>query len=180
MTKNVCLFLSLFVLVMFLSPAIGSDTVKIGYIDFRRATKQSEAGKKALERLSEKFARQEQKLRKMGEEVKALEDVLINPAMMTSAQMDKKHREYRRKRRDLENYINDYQEERTRAQAEALAPIEGDIAKVVEKIAKEENFTLVFDPTLLVAIHAPNAIDLTDKVIQAYNQQQRTKKQSKK
>ncbi|HIC91746.1 MAG TPA: OmpH family outer membrane protein, partial [Syntrophaceae bacterium] len=80
---------------------------------------------------------------------------------------------------DYRDAFTDFQEELAEAQREAVMPIQQDIVNLVRKIAKEEGFTLIYDPQIMgPAIYAPNAIDLTDRVIKIYNKQKTMKKTS--
>jgi outer membrane protein len=177
MKKTISLLLAICGLILFLQPAIRAEAIKIGTIDIQRAALESAAGKMAIETLRKKFKRQDTELQRKAAELRKLEDELRNPAMLTLDQRKNKDKEYRRKGRDYRDSLNDFQEELTDAQMEAMAPIQRDIMNLLKKIADEEGFALIIDPKLVgPAMYAPNAIDLTDRVIEDYNKQQSGKK----
>lgn len=177
MKKTISLLLAICGLILFLQPAIGAEAIKIGTIDIQRAALESVAGKMAIETLRKKFERQDMELQRKAAELRKLEDELRNPAMLTLDQRKNKDKQYRRKGRDYRDSLNDFQEELTDAQMEAMAPIQRDIMNLLKKIADEEGFALIIDPKLVgPAMYAPNAIDLTDRLIEDYNKQQSGKK----
>lgn len=170
MAKRICLILGVLSLILSLNPALAADAIKIGMIDINTAALNSDAGRKVLEGLRRRFAKQDEDLRRRAEELRKLEDELRNPAMLTPQQRHQKDKEHQRKWRDYRDAFTDFQEELAEAQREAVMPIQQDIVNLARKIADEEGFTLIYDPQIMgPAIYAPNAIDLTDRIIETYN-----------
>lgn len=177
MAKRICLILGVLSLILFLNPALAADAIKIGMIDINTAALESEVGRKALEGLRRQFAKRDEDLKRKAEELRKLEDELRNPAMLTLEQRRQKDKEYQRNLRDYRDAFTDFQEELAEAQREVVMPIQQDILDLARKIADEEGFTLIYDPQLMgLAIYVPNAIDLTDRIIETYNKQKTTKK----
>lgn len=177
MAKRICLILGVLSLILFLNPALAADAIKIGMIDINTAALESEAGRKALEGLRRQFAKRDEDLKRKAEELRKLEDELRNPAMLTLEQRRQKDKEYQRNLRDYRDAFTDFQEELAEAQREVVMPIQQDILDLARKIADEEGFTLIYDPQLMgLAIYVPNAIDLTNRIIETYNKQKTMKK----
>ena len=172
MAKRICLMLGILSVILFLNPAMAADAIKIGMVDINTAALNSDVGRKALEGLRKRFAKQDEDLKRRAEELRKLEDELRNPAMLTPEQRHQKDKDYQRKWRDYRDAFTDFQEGVTKAQREAVMPIQQDIVNLVRKIADEEGFTLIYDPQIMgPAIYVPNAIDLTDRIIETYNKQ---------
>ena len=52
---------------------------------------------------------------------------------------------------------------------EMIGRIQSEVNKVVEDIGKKEGFLLILERRECGAVYYPDSIDLTDKVIDAYN-----------
>jgi len=49
--------------------------------------------------------------------------------------------------------------------------IKGDVFQIVEEIGKREGYLLILERRVGGVVYAPNAIDITDRVIETYNKQ---------
>jgi outer membrane protein len=80
------------------------------------------------------------------------------------------------KARDFHNKVNDFNElQRTYAgdfkkfEAEKLKKIQDAVTGVLEKIAKKEGYTIIFERSRV--LYHEDAVDLTDELIQLYDKQ---------
>ena len=67
--------------------------------------------------------------------------------------------------------MQDSQEEVKKKENELTAEILKDLRRIIYEIAKEENYTIVFEKAEGLILYADKTIDLTDKVIQRYNKE---------
>jgi outer membrane protein len=54
-------------------------------------------------------------------------------------------------------------------QVQLLQPIQKKITEVVAELGKQDGFTLIFDRTAQGLVYAPDALDVTDLVIERLN-----------
>ena len=73
-----------------------------------------------------------------------------------------------RKTRGLQYLLGDLNEDLRRAQEKERMLKE--LGKVIEKIGSEENFTLIVEKRAGGVLYRADSIDITDKVIKAYEQ----------
>jgi outer membrane protein len=111
--------------------------------------------------------------KKLDEEVKdlqKLEEEFKKQSLMLSldAQGIKK-REVEGKKRYIQFLRNDFSQEMKETDLENSRKILKELEKIVGKIAKDEGYTLIFERKGVGLIYAAEAIDITDKVIKAYD-----------
>ena len=88
--------------------------------------------------------------------------------MLSMDAEDDKRRSIERKTRELQYLLGDLNEDLRRAQEKERMFKE--LGKVMEKIGSEENFTLIVEKRAGGVLYRADSIDITDKVIQAYEQ----------
>lgn len=170
MTKTFGLFVSITFMFFFLTPVFCADPVKIGVIDVLKLQEQSKAFQKIRQDLKKKFDVLEEKLNKEREEVIKLEQELKKQSMMLSldAKQDKR-RDLEKKMRRYKFLQNETAEEAKALEMDARKEVIKRIEKVVDKIAKNEGYTIILERRAVGLIYYNDAIDLTDKVTAAYD-----------
>lgn len=160
-------------LVLFAVPAaMAADAMKIGYVDLQKALNMSAAGKAAKEKMKAKFKDYDADVQKKQEELKKLKDDLEKQAMLLSAEARAaKERDYQQKVKDYQRLTKDIQEELQQTDADFTRKILEEIFKVVQQIGKQEGYTLVLEKTESSILYASDGIDMTDRVIQAFDRQ---------
>jgi outer membrane protein len=153
------------------SGAFGEDPVKVGLVDIQRCLDESKEGQKILEILKKKKEVLQRQLDTKQRELLELRKELEKQAMMLSmdAQGDKR-RTIERKTRELEYFFKDLNEEMRRAQEKEKQRMLKELGKVIEKIGSEENFTLIIEKRAGGVLYRTDSIDITEKVIRAYEQ----------
>jgi outer membrane protein len=152
--------------------AMAADAMKIGYVDLQKALNMSAAGKAAKEKMKAKFKDYDASVQKKQDELKKLKEDLEKQAMLLSAEARAaKERDYQQKVKDYQRLTKDIQEELQQTDADYTRKILEEIFKVVQQIGKQEGYTLVFEKTESSILYASEGIDLTDRVIQAFDKQ---------
>ncbi len=64
----------------------------------------------------------------------------------------------------------DFQEELQKKEAGFIQEIQKDLVEVVNKIAKEEDYTIIFERRISGILYSRKEIDITEKVIKDYNE----------
>jgi outer membrane protein len=149
---------------------------KIGVVDIQRALTETDAGKKAKEKLSQRAEKMQADVKAKQDELQKMEAELQKQASVLSGEAKRdKEKDYERKKRDLAETYRDYQEELQQAQAQALQPIVKDLEQVIEKLGKDGGYSLILEKTAGV-IYSPKEADVTDQVIKAANEMAKAKK----
>ena len=150
--------------------AIAADTVKLAFVDLRRALNETTEGKKAMDKLTslkdklqKKIEKEEQKIMTMKESLEKQQDILTKDAMQ------KKAEEYYRSVSELQQSYMRFQKELTAKEADLTQDILLKMQKIIEEIGKSEGYTMIYDRSSGAVVWAPSHLDLTDRLIQKYN-----------
>jgi len=150
---------------------LGEDFIKVGLIDIQRCLEESKEGQKVLGLLKKKkdvLQRQlDTKQKKLLELRKELEKQSM---MLTMNAQEDKRRIIERKTRELEFFFKDLNEDMRKAQEKEKKRMLKELGKVIEKIGSEENFTLIIEKRAGGVLYWADSIDITEKVIRAYEQ----------
>jgi outer membrane protein len=156
------------------SGAIAAESIKIGYVDMQKALNLSEAGKLAKKMITQVVAKIDKQLAGQKKELEKIREDLEKRGMVMSETMRKeKEREYQTKLRDLQRMQRDFEDEIRRKDREYTGQILKDLADIVRKIGEERKYSLILENNQPAVIYIPSGFDLTEEVIQLYNQQQK-------
>jgi outer membrane protein len=150
---------------------MGEELIRVGVVDLQRCLQESKEGQKVTQILKKKKEVLQRQLDTRQKELFDLRKDLEKQAMMLSmdAQEDKR-RTIERKTRELEYFFKDLNEEMIRAQEKEKQRILKDLGKVIEKIGSEEGFILIMEKRAGGVLYRAESLDITEKVIRAYNQ----------
>lgn len=169
MTRFIVLLMVCFGLAV--TPAF-AQTAKIGYIDLQKALNLSSAGKAAKEQIKAKVESYDGEVQKRQEELTKLKEDLEKQAMLLSEEArSAKERDYQQKVKDYQRFTKDIQEELQQTDADLTRKILEQILKVVQEVGKKEGYTMILEKTESSLVYADDSIDMTDKVIQAFDSQ---------
>jgi outer membrane protein len=168
----ICVFLALFTLVFLQAAPLAAQGVKIGVVDLQKFQKNSRAYQKASLALKKKFDEMQQKLNDERNALSKLDEEFKKQSMMLSldAQEDKK-RELDKKQREYKFMYDEYTQEMKDTEMEAMKKVMKELEKVVEKIGDKEGYTIILERRTVGLLYFNNAIDLTDRVTEAYDKQ---------
>ena len=96
---------------------------------------------------------------------------LSREAKEHSDAMDKLQKDYQAKALDLKRFQDDAQRELEETQRKELSELEKRIMPVIDTVAKEQGFQLVFNKFQSGLLYADTGIDLTEAVITRFNTQ---------
>ena len=145
-------------------------TVKIGVVDLQKFQKNSKAFQKTGAVVKKKFDEMQGKLDQERDALSKLEDEFKKQSAMLSldAQEDKK-KELEKKRRHYKYLYDEYTQEMKDTEVEAIHKIMQELEKIVGKMAEKEGYTLILERRVLGLIYYDDAIDITDRVTEAYD-----------
>ncbi|HOW43767.1 MAG TPA: OmpH family outer membrane protein [Candidatus Aminicenantes bacterium] len=143
---------------------------KVGIINPQAVLQGSVKGKEAIGRLQAMQAAKQKKYEALQAEIDALEKEIGSPALNADAR-EKKSQDLIAKRTEIKRFAEDAQKESLAVQEKEFGKIQADLMPLIEKIAKENGYAMVFDLTTSGVTFFEPAIDITDKVIKAYDAQ---------
>ncbi|MEO6325368.1 MAG: OmpH family outer membrane protein [Thermoanaerobaculia bacterium] len=154
------------------TPALAQGAQKIGVIEVQRIVQESAVGKESLARVQkiqggkqEELVRRQKELRDMEQKIQEQGKALSEDAM------DKLQKDYQAKALDLKRFQDDAQRELEETQRKELSELEKRIMPVIDTVAKEQGFQLVFNKFQSGLLYADGGVDLTEAVITRFNTQ---------
>ena len=155
--------------------ALSQAEMKLGYINSEAIFAEYEGTKEAQEKFNKEVAVWEQSASKKQQEIKDLKDQIDKQSLLLSAE----------RKKALEDSLNqkmvEYQkflQEKFGQKGEALSkneeltkPIIEKINRIIEKIAKEENYDFIYDARAGGIVFAKKAYDLNQRVLEALNKE---------
>jgi outer membrane protein len=154
--------------------SVWAADLKVAYVDIQRAINECNAGKEAkkvitkdVEKIQHLGADKQKELQTMKE---SLEKQTL---MLTPDARAHKEKEYQTKLRDFQRWADDTQNEMRQKQMEMERTISGGLIKVIQKIGVEEGYTFILERNETVVLYASKAIDVTDRVIKAFDAQKK-------
>ncbi len=157
---------------MFCSVSSAAE-IKLGYINLRKVQADSKAGKDALKTLENLVKDKQTQIEQRKNEMQKMQEELDKQSAVISAderrrRQDKIQRAYK----DYQRFGSDSEDELSKKKEEMANRMFDEVAAVIEKFGKEEGYTLILDRS--VVLYAPEAVDITDKIIKAYDDTKET------
>jgi len=163
MKKNLFLMFALLALTTFVF-----SEVKIGIINPQVVLQNSVKGKAVIEKLRSLNMSKQKKYEAMQKEIDTVEKEALSPALNQDAR-DKKTMDLQNKRTEIKRFAEDAQKESMAQQQKEFESLQRDLMPIIEKIAKGDGFSLVLDLNTAGVTYFEPAIDITDRVIKAYD-----------
>jgi len=159
----------LLTILLLATPALAVDN-KIGYVDLQKALNTSEAGKAAKERISKKVKEYEGTIDTRQKEIKKLKEELEKQAMLLSEDArGAKERDYQQKVKEFQRFTKDIQEELQQKDNDFTKQILEELFKVIKEVGEKEGYTLILEQSESSILYADEKVNLTDKVIKAFD-----------
>jgi outer membrane protein len=146
---------------------------KIGVIEVQRIVQESAIGKESLARVQKLQQAKQEDLTKRQKELRDLETKIQDQGKALSEDaMEKLQKEYQGKAVELKRFQDDASKELEEAQRKELGDLEKRIMPVINDVAKEQGYQLVFNKFNSGLLFADDkSVDLTDAVITKFNSQ---------
>jgi outer membrane protein len=148
-------------------PALAEEA-KLGYVDLRRALHETDDGRKAETSLKKIFDQKQKELDEQQEDVKkAIEDLNKKRTLLPADTVRQKDAELQERVAKVQQTYMRHQQDLATREEEATRPIVERLQRIVNKIAADENFTMILQREA-IAFAKPH-LDLTNEVIRRYN-----------
>ena len=158
-------------LIWWVLPSYGADVAKIGILDFQRILEISSAGKASQAAISQQGKKKETELRQKQKELQELKNKLEREALVMSREMrEEKRREFRISLNDFKTLEKKYKKEMAILNQKLVKRIQDDVFELVEEFGKKEGFLLIVEKMEGGVVYSPQTIDITDQLIQIYNE----------
>ena len=144
---------------------------RIAYIDVQRVLARSSAGVAAREQLEREKSAMQKEMDGKRQELEKLRDELEKkgPLMQPEARREKTET-FERKRRDAARMMDDFQKELEKKEQTLLQRVLQELSGVIEKLGKDKGYYMIVEKRGASVLYASPDADLTDEVINAYNQ----------
>ncbi|MDR0330287.1 MAG: OmpH family outer membrane protein [Chitinispirillales bacterium] len=159
------------VMALFAAAAFGSASaqLKMGYVNSEKIFTQFEGTKIAQDKFNREVARWEQEASKRAKEITEMKEQLEKQSLLLSAERKKALEDSLRQKLILhEKFLQEkfgQKGEVLTKNEELTKPILEKIQKIIDKIAKDEQFDFIFDWRAGGVIFAKQSYDLTDRVL---------------
>jgi len=154
-----------FAMMLAASPAFAQ---KIGVVDLEKAIADTKDGKTALAKLEGLTKAKQKELDQLQNDAKKLNDELeAQMSVLREDQKRSKLQELQKKGLELQDFAMKGQQALEDEKAKLLKPILDRMKKILAKIGKDENFTVILHQQ--AALYVNPAQDLTEKITEQYN-----------
>jgi len=161
--------------------AAAAPAGKIAVLNVRQAIVTTAEGKQASAELQSQFAPRQNELEGLNKQINDLRQQLAaNQTTWSDEQKAKAQTQGQRLAAQLDRKNNELQEDVNAAQADVVDRIGRKMMDVLDRYARENGFTAVFDSSAQNSpiIYASNSIDVTQEIIRLYDQQHPVKSSS--
>ncbi len=148
--------------------ALALAEVKLGIINSPLVLQNSIKGKEVISKLNALAQVNQKKYDELQKGINALEKELLNPALNTETR-DRKTLDLQNKRTEQKRFAEDAQNDLTTERDKGFENIQKDVMPIIAKISQEMGLTLVLDLTNAGIAYFEPSIDITDKVIKAFD-----------
>lgn len=156
---------------LILSNAVADDVAKIGIIDLQKILESSDGGKEAQQKINAKGQEMQADLQAKAAEITEEQQRYEREAsVMSEEARAEKERELKILSLDFEDLQDKYNNQFSAYNTELVNQFKLEVISAAEKIGKKEGYTLILEKSSSGVVYAPSTIDLTDKVIQQYNE----------
>jgi len=166
------------ILVCFLwaMPSLGADVAKIGIVDFQKILETSRAGKAAQAEISKHGKKMESALKQQQAELQEMKRTMDREALVMSREKrEEKERAFRINLNDLRTLEKKYKADLAGLNKRLITTLQNGVFKLVEELGKKEGFLLIMEKREAGIMYSPEALDITDRLIQAYNKETASK-----
>jgi outer membrane protein len=144
---------------------------KIGVIEVQKIVQESAIGKESLARVQKVQQAKQDELAKRQKELRDMEQKIQDQGKALSEDaMEKLQKDYQAKALDLKRFQDDAQRELEESQRKELGDLEKRIMPVINEVAREQGYALVFNKFNSGLLYADDkSVDLTEAIITKFN-----------
>jgi outer membrane protein len=152
-----------------LSTIVAADELKIGYVDSQRIFAEFQEYQDAQAKFDKDVETWNTQADQMKAEVDQLSDDLEGQSLILSAEKKKEKETYLKAKQDtLRQYLDATFGPEGKAEkrmAELSKPVRDKVLEVIERVAIENNYSIVFDAGTVNIAYAKKSLDITDEIL---------------
>ncbi|MBL9104339.1 MAG: OmpH family outer membrane protein [Myxococcales bacterium] len=143
---------------------------RVALVDLQRCILETAQGTKAKKDLEAAFTKGNAQIEKKAKDLqKKVDDLRAKAAMLSKDELGKRQQELMRSDAELQQLASDLQEDISTKEAQLTEKIYKNVAAIVKDIAAEEQLQLVLVRSQATVLFANPKLDLTNRVIVAYD-----------
>ena len=155
-----------------LAGAAHAQDLKVAVVDLDQAINATEEGKSAREELSRKQRSAKEKLQPMFERAQKLKKEIDDKRFVLSPEaLYQKQLDLVELRNQVETTQQEFEGQFKVDYERMVAPLRNRLLAIVEEIGKEQSFAVILERNTRGLLYAREALDITDSVIQRFNQE---------
>lgn len=148
-----------------------SANLKVAVVDLQRAINETEDGKKAEQSLNAVLEEKKKKFEILKKELEAMRvDFEKQRLVLSGKPLEEKRQVLQDKLIEVEKTGAGYEQELAQKKAKALQDILIGLQAVVKEIGQQNAYDFIFEKSQGGVLFSSGAEDITDRVIQSYNQ----------
>lgn len=172
---------AVFILISFLftsSISSAQTPPKIAYVDLQKVLDESNEGKRVKGIINKEIEEKSKEAEKLRAELQNLqEDYKKSVHLLKDEARREKENLIQDKEKDLRRFISDFREDIKKKEQSYSNEIIKEIVGVVKQLGEEQGYLLILEKNFSSIIYGASNIDLTNVILQKYNQsKQQTKK----
>ncbi|HEX5064698.1 MAG TPA: OmpH family outer membrane protein [Myxococcota bacterium] len=157
--------------ILVVGTAAQDEGLKIGIVDIDQAISSTEEGKAAREEFARKQREAEAALQPMLDRHKELEeDLKAKKFVLTEDALFQKQLDLAEMRNQIQNKMKELEGQLQVDQKRLEGPLTKKLVEIIEATGKDKGFTLIFRRGTPGLLYSREALDITDLVIEKYNQ----------
>jgi outer membrane protein len=147
-------------------------TKKVAVVDLQRVLMETSQGKSAKVNLEKSVAKSSAKLERKAKDLQQrYEDLQAKAAMLSEAELYKRQQELVATEQELQQLYAEAQEDLAKEEGLLMEKIYKNASAVVTKMAQDDGIQIVLVRSELTVLYANPQLDITNKVIVAYDKQ---------
>ena len=155
--------------ILLIAGIVIAEEIKIGYVDSQRIFAQSQEYQEAQAKFDKKVETWNAEADQMRREIENLQKELESQSLILSAEKKREKEQILIAKQDtLNQFLNGtfgQEGKAEREMAELSRPIREKVLQVIEKIAIENNYSMVLDAGTVNIAYAKKSLDITDEVL---------------
>ena len=161
--KNLVLVLGLIGILVGARPCYAAE---IAVVDTQKVLNECIIGKAARSNLEGRVKKAQAKLVQLkGDFEKQRDDLAKQSTILHGSALDAKKEALQKKQVEIQRLAQDAQEELARANEQEISQVVSQIGEAVQEVAKERNFTFVFEKDKQTVLYASDRIDISADVV---------------
>jgi outer membrane protein len=152
--------------------AASAEDMRIGIVDIEQAITSTDEGKAARDELERKVREAEAQLQPMIDQLKTMfEEVEAKQFVLSEDAMRQKQLEVAELRNKIENRKREIEGQLQVDRERLIGPLREKLNSIILDIGRKEGFALILQRGMPGVMYTREALDITDKVVQAFDSQ---------